>query len=416
MIPTPGKNYTVVKGDTLWDIAGAAYGNPRKWRKIYQANKGRLRNPTIYPNTVVLIFPGEVLFIPVDGDVEKLKVESEPNYNPGEKLRFVFNGNEIDVISGRAVLCIDTLADAFSFSIDTDGCPPIIPFGLEPIDVYIDDEKIISGLIFKIDTSASKDGEVINVSGYSATQRIVNSVSEPPYQYKDKTLKQIVTEITSPFAVSIVDKVYDDYRFKKAKIEYSENIGSFLTKLASQRKVLLRSNEKNEIEILRANTSGVPIITVDDDVVLVDPIKVTFDSEKRYSKYVATGKNPSKSIKGVYKDSGISSYCVMAEKADEVTPDKVNDPAEWMFRKQFVKSVGMSFKIDGFYSDGFIIRENNIVAIEKKTLGIGSGKNFLIKSVEFEQTSDSKTTTVDFTIPEVYTDDDIVENWSAING
>jgi prophage tail gpP-like protein len=416
MIPTQGKNYTVVKGDTLWDIAGAAYGNPRKWRKIYQANKGKLRNSTIYPNTVVLIYPGEVLFIPIDGDAEKLKTLPELDDNPGEKLRFVFDGNEIDVMSGRAVLCLDTLADAFSFTVDTDGLPPIHPFGLDSIDVYIDNQKIISGMTFKIETSSSKDGETVNVSGYSSTQRIVTSVSEPPYQYRDKTLKQILKSITSPFTVSIVDNVNDDYRFKKAKVGYGENIGSFITKLASQRRVLLRSNEKNDIEILRANTSGVPIITIDDDIVLADPIRVSFDAEKRYSKYVATGKNPSKNIKGVYLDSGINSYCVVSERADEITSDKVGDPAEWMFRKQFIKSVGISFKIDGFYSDGYLIKENEIVAIEKKSLGIGGGKNFLIKSVEYEQSPDSKMTTVDLTLPEVYTDEDIVENWGAING
>ncbi len=53
--------YTVVyrKGpkDCLWRIAGRHYQNPRKWKKIYQANKDRIKNPD-------LIYPGWVLKIP----------------------------------------------------------------------------------------------------------------------------------------------------------------------------------------------------------------------------------------------------------------------------------------------------------------------------------------------------------------
>lgn len=51
--------YTVQRGDTLWDIAGRAYGNGFAWTKIDQANElGRL--PTGRP----LIHTGNVLTIP----------------------------------------------------------------------------------------------------------------------------------------------------------------------------------------------------------------------------------------------------------------------------------------------------------------------------------------------------------------
>ncbi len=50
-----GNNYTVVKGDTLWDIAIRAYGDGFAWTKISSTNK--LSNPD-------LIFPGDKLSIP----------------------------------------------------------------------------------------------------------------------------------------------------------------------------------------------------------------------------------------------------------------------------------------------------------------------------------------------------------------
>jgi len=49
---------TVVKGDTLWDIAQEIYGDPTRWPEIYAANVA------IIGSDPDLIFPGQVLLIP----------------------------------------------------------------------------------------------------------------------------------------------------------------------------------------------------------------------------------------------------------------------------------------------------------------------------------------------------------------
>ena len=51
------KPYTVKKGDCLWNIAKKYYGNGAQYTKIYNANKGKIKNPN-------LIYPGQVLTIP----------------------------------------------------------------------------------------------------------------------------------------------------------------------------------------------------------------------------------------------------------------------------------------------------------------------------------------------------------------
>lgn len=49
--------YTVKSGDTLWGIAKKYYGNGAKYTKIYEANKGVIKNPN-------LIYVGQVFAIP----------------------------------------------------------------------------------------------------------------------------------------------------------------------------------------------------------------------------------------------------------------------------------------------------------------------------------------------------------------
>ena len=52
----PG-TYTVKSGDCLWKIAAALYGDPHRWREIYEANRDKINNPN-------LIYPGQQLVIP----------------------------------------------------------------------------------------------------------------------------------------------------------------------------------------------------------------------------------------------------------------------------------------------------------------------------------------------------------------
>ncbi|MDR2632901.1 MAG: LysM peptidoglycan-binding domain-containing protein, partial [Treponema sp.] len=59
--PIPAvQEYTVKPGDSYWSIAYRLYGDVQHWRILYEANKGRMKNP----NNPHLIFPGMVLTIP----------------------------------------------------------------------------------------------------------------------------------------------------------------------------------------------------------------------------------------------------------------------------------------------------------------------------------------------------------------
>jgi nucleoid-associated protein YgaU len=49
--------HTVSRGDTLWDIAGRVYGDPLRWKALYQANRGIIKRPS-------MIYPGQTLLLP----------------------------------------------------------------------------------------------------------------------------------------------------------------------------------------------------------------------------------------------------------------------------------------------------------------------------------------------------------------
>jgi nucleoid-associated protein YgaU len=49
------KTHQVTQGDTLWDIAGAEYGDPQQWRRIADANG--IENPRTLQAGQVLTIP-----------------------------------------------------------------------------------------------------------------------------------------------------------------------------------------------------------------------------------------------------------------------------------------------------------------------------------------------------------------------
>jgi len=52
-----GTTYTVKSGDSLSKIAKAHYGDASKWKRIYEANRNKIKNPD-------LIYPGQEFIIP----------------------------------------------------------------------------------------------------------------------------------------------------------------------------------------------------------------------------------------------------------------------------------------------------------------------------------------------------------------
>jgi len=89
-------NYTVIKGDCLWKIAGMKehYGNPRLWPAIWEANKdGVVSAPARTPKTIRnpnLIYPGQVLRIPQLTDAQKTEVlKNTPNMRKWRKKRIM---------------------------------------------------------------------------------------------------------------------------------------------------------------------------------------------------------------------------------------------------------------------------------------------------------------------------------------
>jgi hypothetical protein len=77
--PAHPDRYTVVKGDTLWDIAGKFLSRPWQWSEIWHNNPA-IHNPD-------LIYPGDVLVLSYVDGKPRIQVETPSEPSPGPQAQ-----------------------------------------------------------------------------------------------------------------------------------------------------------------------------------------------------------------------------------------------------------------------------------------------------------------------------------------
>jgi prophage tail gpP-like protein len=422
----PGSPYTVKPGDTLIGISKQAYGRANKWKDIFTANQTVLRSGD--PN---LIYPGETITIPldevaVDAKIDLLGALGLPTLTGKDKDDFtvVVEGEELVVSAGRVKRSIDTAADGWTASMlwnpdNEDISGSLIPYGYQKASCYLGGTLSVDGLIYNMKNRLSTNGIFKDLEGFSFTADIVDSTIKPPYEQENITLELRARQLVEPLGIRVKWQVIDvDLPFDRVTAKPEDTIFSHLSKLASQRGVLVSSTPLGELLLTKAAT-GRPVGTIEEDFPPGTNLEISFNGRERFNVYKAIAQSPGRKSKlkkftktAVAKDDVVPKSRFLTFSADESTAGDIQKAADWRRSKQVADSLTMPFPVNTWYDpNGNLWRENTLVTVVSKSLQVPDGFTFLIKAVEYVFESTGTKAVLSLVPPQVYTGRPLIEPW-----
>lgn len=383
----PSKQFVVQTDGTVEEIAAQAYGDPSKSSLIWGANQ-------LSSNEVKR---GDVLIIPGEPPADKLTGKSKND------LTIIVDGLEIPMLNARIVRTMDTGADAWTGDIawipgeDRRLDEATRPYGYTRAAAYIGNDLQISGRLYRVSPKLAEDGSRKTLTGYSFTIDTVDSSLPPPYERENVTLEQLAKELSLLLGISVVSVDDSGGAFPRVTSHESDTMFAHLSKLATQRGLLISNTPQGDLLIHRAVTDGEIVGTLTEGDPLVTEWQADYDGRKRFHFYkcIVAGMSTAVPIWGEDNndvgpstvtsiDNDVPTSRSLTFRADDSTPGNIEDAARWRKNKHIVDALTQPLPVSDWYApNGTLWAPNTLVTVVSATLGVPNGFTFLIRSVEF---------------------------------
>ncbi len=164
---------------------------------------------------------------------------------------------------------MELAASSFSLALarTTDG-ETLNPIGVragESCEVWIGDDKVLTGWVDGVEAQATGDDYQLAADGRSLTSDLIDC-SAAPAQFKKRTLAQIAGALAVDYDVSVVDEVSLTETYRRWRPEPGEPVFAGLDRLAKGAQVLLTDDADGALVITRAGTDRGQDITADTPV------------------------------------------------------------------------------------------------------------------------------------------------------
>ncbi len=417
--PVAGRQYTVVEGDTLSDIAGRAYGDQNEWPRIFSANQSALKSKT--PD---LIFPGEVLNIPVLPEIENIKSRFFQSRGVTDGVELKIEDRILPVQSASVTRTMDTAADgwtavfAWQPGLDKEIDKLTNPYFYPKASISLDGKLMVSGHLYRVKPESDNKGRSKQLFGFSRTIDAVDSHMKPPYESSNVTLPQRCKQLLTPLGIGLkIDPNADTGgQFNRVKSSRTETVWNHLSSLAKQRNVLLTSTPAGEMLITVANLlSPVDLVgTIEEGVSFVDNFSADFDGRKRFNIYRAVSQGAAKTDQkvGIAKDDLVPLARFLTFNVDDSLKGEMNQAAAWRRNQETAKALKLPVPVDTWYApNGKLWAENTRVTIKSVTWGIPDGFTFLIRQVDFSWNTAGKAAVLHVLPTSYYSGGDLQSPW-----
>jgi prophage tail gpP-like protein len=186
---------------------------------------------------------------------------------------------------------IDAAAGAFSFTIPWEPTPENIrrfhPMAFSQVQVYLDDELILTGYIEKVSPVSGSEMKEINIQGRSVTGVLTEWSAGPPFEFENVSFNTVASKLAFPYSVyiSINGNRSDTPAIPTVEFEPGESIFAVLSSLASASGYFAQPAPNGALEFTRFGKSN-PVVTLEEGSGPVREVSVNFDATKLAHEYL----------------------------------------------------------------------------------------------------------------------------------
>lgn len=280
-------------------------------------------------------------------------------------------------------------------------------------------ETLITGFIINQKFKSSSIKSPTTLAGYSKPGTLEDCDVPPelyPLQVDGLSLKQIAERICEPYRIKVkVDPSASaevNKSISSTTLDEASNIKDVLTKIATQRKIIVTHNEFGDLLFTKANTKSKALFNVNEGLVAYD-MELIFDGQKLHSHITVMKEADSEggnagetTIKNPYVPVAYT-YRHKVYKQSSGDDGTLSDFARQCLQAELKAGIRLIVKVNTWTIEGKIIRPNNVITVEDPELYLYNKATWFIEEVNFEGNEEKQVATLTCVLPCCYDDSDI---------
>lgn len=273
----------------------------------------------------------------------------------------------------------------------------------DSVEIFIDDEKIITGFINNISGDYDSGSHSIRISGRDRTQDLVDSSIKSSIDFKApigiKSLVEKVLKVNglTDIGVELNETVTNFSKNELISANVGENAFQFIERYCQLKQLLLTTNAYGNIELLRAGTNEYELMLLNEQGGVNNNIlRASFSDsdDQRFNEYTIYSQgnllsqisdNDVEKKKGSTSDSNVRSTRILVINLDKSCDVKTCiERAKWESNIRRTRGFWYKCRIRVFYTTALeteLIKVNNQIVVRDDMFGINS--TLLIKSCRY---------------------------------
>jgi len=282
-------------------------------------------------------------------------------------------------------------------------------------------ELLLTGTILNHSFVSDSLPDLSTFSGYSKPA-VLNDCNVPisiyPLQSDGLSLAQITSKLITPFGLNFApdNRVREEINkvIEVSNAEPTDTIYGYLSKLASQRNIIVNHDVDGRLIYTRARTDTPPIDNFIDGKRGVK-FSLQFNGQALHSEITvlsqadSSGGNSGEfTIKNPYAKSFRPKTIIQTSGDD----NDISKTARESLGKE-LSSIKLTINKDSWFDkNGKILKPNQIITVRNKELRIFDETRFFVESISFEGDSKSQTAVLTCVLPFVYNNDTVINVFS----